>query len=278
MPDVTASPFFRPTEKPDFTQTPRGTLHRRRKPKREEEAKSTVLGCSANLINAIVGSGIVGLPYAIQQAGFVAGIGLIVTCALLTEKSLRLLVETAKHVHVPSYETVAEAAFGRFGFLFVAINMFMNAYGAMLSYLMILKDSFSMILGVSPDDDYMRRAILFIISITIIVPLSSQRVSLLCRNSSLSERRAGPHSSAQIISLIGYGQFGKDITNECIVRFLHSGVSLVLRPYSRSLGNLRLETIHNQCGYHFRRARGSFLRLCLPAFFLYHCGIIGKSN
>lgn len=175
MPEVSKSPFFRPTEKPDITQTPGGTLHRRKKPKQEEESKSTLLGCSANLINAIVGSGIVGLPFAIQQAGFVAGIGLVILCAILTEKSLRLLIETAKHVHVPSYETVAEAAFGRFGFLFVAINMFIMAYGAMLSYLMIVKDSFSMVLGVDPTNEPMRRAILFLISLTIIVPLSSQR-------------------------------------------------------------------------------------------------------
>ena len=153
-------------------------MHRRQKPKQDEEHKSTVLGCSANLINAIVGSGIVGLPFAVQQAGFVAGIVLVISCAILTEKSLRLLIETAKHVHVPSYETVAEASFGRFGFLFVAINMFIMAYGAMLSYLMIVKDSFSMILGVDPTNDPMRRAILFIISITIMVPLSSQRVSV----------------------------------------------------------------------------------------------------
>jgi Transmembrane amino acid transporter protein len=174
---VSKSPFFRPSEKPETTQTPGGTRHRRRKSQAEVEHKSTVLGCSANLINAIVGSGIVGLPFAIQQAGFVAGIGLVILCAILTEKSLRLLVETAKHVHVPSYETVAEAAFGRVGFLFVAINMFINAYGAMLSYLMIVKDSFSMVLRVDPTDQPMRRSILLIISLLIIVPLSSQRVS-----------------------------------------------------------------------------------------------------
>ena len=182
MPEVTASPFFRPTEKPDFTQTPRGTRHRRKKAANEEEHKSTLLGCAANLINAIVGSGIVGLPYAIQQAGFVAGIFLVVLCSILTEKSLRLLVETAKHAHVPSYETVSEAAFGRFGFLFVAANMFIMAYGAMLSYLMIVKDTFAIVLGVAPDDHPVKRAILFIISITVMVPLSSQRVSFRQRH------------------------------------------------------------------------------------------------
>lgn len=176
---VAKSPFFRPSEKPVFTKTPGGTRRPRKKSKEEEEKKSAIAGCTANIINAIVGAGIVGLPYAIKQAGFVAGIFLVIFSAAMTEKSLRLLVETAKHVHVPSYETVAEAAFGRFGFLFVAINMFINAYGAMLSYLMIVKDTFSALLGVEADNFPMKRSILFLISITIMVPIASQRVSYI---------------------------------------------------------------------------------------------------
>lgn len=117
------SPFFRPSQKLEFTKTtPGGTKHRGKRNPTEEEHKSTILGCSSNLINAIVGSGIVGLPYAVKESGFVAGLFLIVLCGFLTEKSLRLLVETAKHAHVPTYETVAEAAFGRLGFLFIAIS------------------------------------------------------------------------------------------------------------------------------------------------------------
>jgi hypothetical protein len=177
--DVSKSPFFRPSEKPDFSRTPGGTQQRRKKAKGEAENKSTIAGCTANIINAIVGAGIVGLPYAIRQTGFISGIILIIFCGLMCDKSLRLLVETAKHAHVPSYETVAEAAFGRFGFLFVALNMFVMSYGAMLSYLMIVKDTFSAVFGVEQDNFPMKRAILFIISITIIVPLSSQRVRML---------------------------------------------------------------------------------------------------
>jgi amino acid permease len=50
------------------------------------------------------------------------------------------------------------------------------AYGAMLSYLMIVKDTFSSVFGIAPDNFPMKRAVLFLISITTIVPLSSQRV------------------------------------------------------------------------------------------------------
>jgi hypothetical protein len=118
------SPFFRPSDKPDFTQTPGGTRHVHPREGKDVEHKSTIVGCSSNLINAIVGSGIVGLPFAVKEAGSCAGIALVILCGLLTEKSLRLLIETAKHAHVPSYETVAEAAFGKSGFLFVAISTF----------------------------------------------------------------------------------------------------------------------------------------------------------
>ena len=197
------SPFFQPTEKNTASsngngrlfRTPGGTTRRKTRvnnnnsttinnennsssSSNEKEHKSTVLGCSSNLVNAIVGSGIVGLPFAIQESGFVPGIVLVLFCALLCEKSLRLLVETAKHSNVPSYETVMEAAYGRFGFLFVAISMFIMAYGAMLSYLMIVKDTFSSILGIgheSEEDILMRRAVLIAISSLVILPLSCQR-------------------------------------------------------------------------------------------------------
>jgi sodium-coupled neutral amino acid transporter 11 len=58
-------------------------------------------------------------------------------------------VETAKRSSATSYETTMEAAFGRNGFLFVCINMFIMSYGAMVSYLMIVKDTLPYVLGVT---------------------------------------------------------------------------------------------------------------------------------
>lgn len=209
------SPFFAPST-PHIVvvqQTPGGTRRSVSVKEEIDEHKSTLMGCTANLINAIVGSGtskqpdrflcsletlrdlfstaallgIVGIPYAVRQTGFVAGIALIIICAIITEKSLRLLISTAKHVHVPSYETVAEAAFGLAGFRFVAANMFVMAYGAMLSYLMVVKDVYSSILGIAPTNLPMKRAVLFIISLSIMVPLSSQRdMADLAKTSRLS--------------------------------------------------------------------------------------------
>ena len=94
-----------------------------------------------------------------------------------TVKSLRLIVETAKHVDVPSYERLCEVAFGRLGFIFVSVAMFVMAYGGMVSYLMVVKSSLPRLLGVHDDDVAQKRAILIISSLFIILPLSLQRVS-----------------------------------------------------------------------------------------------------
>jgi sodium-coupled neutral amino acid transporter 11 len=93
-----ASPFFQPsTPHVDVVQqTPGGTRHQVRQHHEVKEHKSGILGCSANLITAIVGSGIVGIPFAIKNAGFLAGIFLVIIASIMTEKSLRLLIATAK--------------------------------------------------------------------------------------------------------------------------------------------------------------------------------------
>ncbi|KAI2508628.1 transmembrane amino acid transporter protein [Fragilaria crotonensis] len=179
--NVDKSPFFAPSTprviaiSTSVTETPGGSKHTRSISIKDtvKENKSSIVGATANLINAIVGSGIVGIPFAIQQAGLATGIILVCLCAFLTDKSLRLLVETAKHANAPSYETTMEAAFGKMGFLFVCINMFIMSYGAMLSYLMIVKDTLPFVLGVT--DLGMRRALLFVIAISVMLPLSAQR-------------------------------------------------------------------------------------------------------
>ena len=57
--------------------------------------KSSILGASSNLVNSIVGAGIIGMPYALRMSGLWAGMLLLILVAMLTDKSLRLLIEQA---------------------------------------------------------------------------------------------------------------------------------------------------------------------------------------
>ena len=177
------SPFFRPSL-PDrvvvqhTVSTPLGrhkrTLQVSATPGAVAEHKSGLLGCAANMCTCIVGSGIVGLPFAIQQTGFCAGVLLVLLTAALTEKSLRLLVETAKHLHKQSYETAAEVPFGVAGFRFILINMFVMAYGAMVTYLMITKSCAALLIGVEGEEQK-EQIVLLILSLVVQLPLACMR-------------------------------------------------------------------------------------------------------
>ena len=171
------SPFFKPSTPGKITkvESPGGTVRLKKKATKSDEIKSSVLGTVANLVTTIVGSGIVAIPFAIRESGLVAGTLLITMCAMLTDKSLRLLIETGKHVDVPSYETLMEAAFGRFGFVFISVNMFLTSFGGLVSYLIIIKDTIPLLLGVDIDNEPLKRAILVLASMSISLPISMQR-------------------------------------------------------------------------------------------------------
>ena len=46
--------------------------------------KSGIFGASSNLVNSIVGAGIIGIPYAFRQSGLIAGLFLLGLVAFLT--------------------------------------------------------------------------------------------------------------------------------------------------------------------------------------------------
>jgi hypothetical protein len=78
------------------------------------ETKSGLIGASSNLVNSIVGAGIIGIPYAMRQSGIVVGLMLLVLVAYLTDKSLRIIIEVAcfhpklKHLGVLTYGTCSK--------------------------------------------------------------------------------------------------------------------------------------------------------------------------
>lgn len=145
------------------------------KPKKQ----SGIFGASSNLINSIVGAGIIGMPYAMKQSGLIAGVLLLILVGWMTDKSLRMIVDMAsfhpqlRKLDVHTYEDLASFPFGRMGSGFILFNMFVLAYGAMVAYLLIIKDTVPTIFGVG--DTWARELIMFITSLVIVVPLSMQR-------------------------------------------------------------------------------------------------------
>ena len=163
--------------------------------------QSEINGACSNLVNSIVGAGIIGIPFALKESGLVSGILLLLTVSYFTDKSLRMLVELA-HFHpqlqkigleILTFEDLMYLPFGTKGTYFVLISMFLLAYGAMLGYLLVIKDTVPVVLGIATNEEagtgsFMEREFVMIVtSLIIIVPLSMQRdMSSLAYTSLLS--------------------------------------------------------------------------------------------
>lgn len=147
--------------------------------------KSDISGACSNLVNSIVGAGIVGIPFAIKEAGFVAGVILLVLVSYFTDKSLRMLVEMAtfhprlKGHGVLTFEDLMMLPYGTWGHHFILASMLVTAYGAMVAYLLIIKDTLPVVFGLVDEPGagsfVQSDLIMLCTSLVIMVPLSMQR-------------------------------------------------------------------------------------------------------
>uniref|UniRef100_A0A3B3RCS4 Solute carrier family 38 member 4 n=1 Tax=Paramormyrops kingsleyae TaxID=1676925 RepID=A0A3B3RCS4_9TELE len=92
-----------------------------------------------NLSNAIMGSGILGLSYAMANTGIVLFLVLLLAVAVLSLYSVHLLLVTAKEGGSLIYEKLGERAFGWPGKIATFGSITLQNIGAMSSYLFIVK-------------------------------------------------------------------------------------------------------------------------------------------
>ncbi|XP_062990037.1 sodium-coupled neutral amino acid transporter 4 [Elgaria multicarinata webbii] len=141
---------------------------------------NTSFGISAfNLSNAIMGSGILGLSYAMANTGIVLFVILLLSVAIMSLYSVHLLLKTAKEGGSLIYEKLGEKAFGWPGKIGAFISLTMQNIGAMSSYLFIIKyelpEVIRAFLGLEENSGewYLNGSYLVIlVSIGVILPLS----------------------------------------------------------------------------------------------------------
>ncbi|XP_052495914.1 sodium-coupled neutral amino acid symporter 2 isoform X2 [Budorcas taxicolor] len=101
---------------------------------------TTSFGMSVfNLSNAIVGSGILGLSYAMANTGIALFIILLTFVSIFSLYSVHLLLKTANEGGSLLYEQLGHKAFGMVGKLTASGSITMQNIGAMSSYLFIVK-------------------------------------------------------------------------------------------------------------------------------------------
>ena len=94
-----------------------------------------------NLLNSIVGAGILSLPYAFRECGYVAGIAMQLAFGLITYYGIRLLLTSLEFAPgVRSSEDLSDRALGRPGWYFYNLSTAVNCTGACLGYIIVIGD------------------------------------------------------------------------------------------------------------------------------------------
>ncbi|XP_076638464.1 uncharacterized protein LOC143350314 [Colletes latitarsis] len=161
--------------------------------KEEESGKFNSLPlASFNFINSIIGSGVIGIPYALHQAGFGLGIALLILVAGLTDYSLILMVRSGHICGEMSYQGLMRASFGRTGFYILTTLQFIYPFIAMVSYNVVVGDTVTKVLirvtGMSETSIFAhRQVVIFFATVCITIPLCLYRnVARLAKISFLS--------------------------------------------------------------------------------------------
>ncbi|XP_054465722.1 sodium-coupled neutral amino acid transporter 3-like [Anoplopoma fimbria] len=99
-----------------------------------------------NLSNAIMGSGILGLAFAMSNTGIILFLILLVCIAILSAYSIHLLLKSAGVVGIRAYEQLGNRAFGAPGKIVAACIITVHNIGAMSSYLFIVKSELPLVI------------------------------------------------------------------------------------------------------------------------------------
>ncbi|XP_077990701.1 putative sodium-coupled neutral amino acid transporter 6 [Glandiceps talaboti] len=132
-----------------------------------------------NLTSLILGSGMLGVPYAMMGSGIILFSILLVIVALLGTYSNHLLLKSCDLVNVKTYEDIGSRALGLPGRLLVICAILLQTIGATASYLFISKNELPAIIrtladaGADANDWYLNGTyLLLLMMIVIIAPLA----------------------------------------------------------------------------------------------------------
>uniref|UniRef100_A0A8C2BVL3 Solute carrier family 38 member 3a n=1 Tax=Cyprinus carpio TaxID=7962 RepID=A0A8C2BVL3_CYPCA len=132
-----------------------------------------------NLGNAIMGSGILGLAYAMANTGIVLFVILLTVIAGLSAYSIHLLLKSSGVVGIRAYEQLGFRAFGTPGKMAAGIAITLQNIGAMSSYLYIVKYEFPLVIQAflkvdNPSGEWYLNGnyLVVIVSCSVILPLA----------------------------------------------------------------------------------------------------------
>jgi amino acid permease len=106
----------------------------------QQASGASFMGSVANLCSATLGAGVLALPYAFYQAGIVLGLSLLLTSAVATAVSIKLLVQASEHYQLFTYELLVEALFGKHWRVCVEVSIVVFCGGCAVAYVIAVGD------------------------------------------------------------------------------------------------------------------------------------------
>ncbi|KAK0386919.1 hypothetical protein NLU13_5232 [Sarocladium strictum] len=103
--------------------------------------KSGLKSAFMNMANSIIGAGIIGQPYALRQAGLLAGVILLVGLTMLVDWTICLIVINSKLSGTSSFQGTVEHCFGRTGLIAISLAQWVFAFGGMVAFCVIVGDT-----------------------------------------------------------------------------------------------------------------------------------------
>ncbi|XP_061530756.1 sodium-coupled neutral amino acid transporter 3-like [Phycodurus eques] len=206
-----------------------------------------------NLSNAIMGSGILGLAYAMSNTGILLFIILLIFIAILSAYSIHLLLRSAGVVGIRAYEQLGNRAFGPLGKILAGSIITVHNIGAMSSYLFIVKSELPLVIQAflgkheNTGEWFLTgNYLIIIVSAAIILPLA------LMKQLGYLGYTSGFSLSCMVFFLISviYKKFNID----CPLEDSHHNISLIADNYTiteddEDFCDAKLFTINSQTAY-----------------------------
>ena len=100
-----------------------------------------------NMVNFILGAGVLGYPFCYKACGLVLTTVLVLICLIAAQLSMRLLLISSQLLGKKTYEELARLCFGRTGQRAMGTCVFLLNLGALVAYVNILADVLSSVAG-----------------------------------------------------------------------------------------------------------------------------------
>eukprot|EP00037_Helgoeca_nana_P020864 m.208680 g.208680 ORF g.208680 m.208680 type:complete len:424 (-) comp25428_c0_seq1:219-1490(-) len=110
--------------------------------------RSSLPEASFNMINSIVGAGMIGIPFAFREAGMVMGVILLVVMGFFTDYSIRLLVRLGEVSGCKTYPSLVYHYGGRRGYFVLTFAQFMFPFLGMCAYSIIVGQVYPLVFDV----------------------------------------------------------------------------------------------------------------------------------